>query len=138
MACVSCEKRKSVAVTLDQCEHASALELITAYPSDNTLVQVFSETHPEFEPKQYAVIATGYSSTKSKDRGDGFELDWSLSLGDLVETFDMKCLQFTCKAIRAADEDEEMPAPQPPQQNAFNLLMSGSRERTLPSKKTSR
>ena len=114
--------RYPLAVLMAKCDHEdTAIKAIRTYPSAATIIEVFSDIHPELNIKNYAVQAMGSSSTGGNERDD-FELEWSLTIGELVNSFHLKNLRFVYK-IRTDDEETQISTP--PQVDAFQMMIGG-------------
>ena len=80
------------------------------------------------------VVAKG--STKMGNFDGAFELDLSLRLDTIVETFKVVAVKFICSTDRSENPLPECSAK--PTQNALDIFMGGATTRALPQKKTKR
>ena len=98
--------RCALAINVQKCDHGDSVKTICTFPSKYTVAQVFGEVHPEFQIKEYAITASGSAAPgfAASSAGDQFELEWGLSVGDLVNQFHVKSIRFACLKTRTEEE----------------------------------
>jgi len=114
-----------LAIIQTKCDHTPEKRVIATYAASMTVVRLFCEAHGPFDPKKYTATAKG------KGTSDEFDLDWGLTVGDLVH-MGIKTLRYTCVQTHCDDEEEDGAADATPCQtrvNAFEKMMATSRER---------
>ena len=72
-----------MAVTIEKCSHSAEVKIITTYESTSRIVDVFHDVHPSLD-----------KGSEVKALGNGFELDFNLTVADVFTNFDVKSIVF--------------------------------------------
>ena len=130
----------ALAITVCECRHRKALKEIAAFPGHVTLAEVFEDPdiHPPFEKGTNlvdVVVAKGSTDIANFD-GTCFDLDLSLQVKTIVETFKVVAVKFVCSP--GPEPSDLLKSTSQNTKNAFDLLMASTTTRALPQKKTKR
>ena len=125
------------AIRFAQCEHQDKLQIVYTVKAGDTASDLLKEMHPH-SSKTHKICVIGHAEGAAVcPTSKGYEVDVESST-PLAELRDLgfKSLHLCC--TRIAEEPAPMEAAVPPQQDAFSVLMSGARKRSLPDPKTRR
>ncbi|XP_052061029.1 uncharacterized protein LOC127701242 [Mytilus californianus] len=125
-----------LAVRYAKCEHMEAKNIMTSIPDNFSMINLFGEHHdagPLDEKKHEVDI---FCSTSLDQKSELFQVEKNLSVGELTNSFHVKCVHFTCKikedfvvknalvnVIQTCAQDATKTAV-----NAFEVMMAGGRK----------
>ena len=120
-----------LALTFNKCQHSDKKSLMTAVPNRlGIATDLFEQYHGTFDPKSCKITIKCKTDLSSKE---SFDIDGRLTVGDVIEKFGMKCIEFCCckeenelntltSIVKIAAETATKKTI-----NAFQVLMAGGR-----------
>lgn len=127
-----------LALRINKCQHLVDKNAIICIENRRTLLDIFTDNHGEL-PKGFQLTVTCNTSTDTA-KGTSFDVQPNMLVGDLVGTFNIKHLEFSCTKEQQTTLNEivnnAVVAATNKANDAFQILMAGGRKKA--SLKTSR
>ena len=120
-------------LNISKCKHQGGIKRIATFPNNWTVRDIHQQYHdgPHKDNKIECLGRIGGAGESGCGEG-GVSVDWAIPLGDL-KSLGVTALRFVCTATEAPSASKATATA-----NAFDILLSGSRNRKLPAAKTRR
>ena len=136
-----CWPSSVMAIKLNKCDHTEAKSLMISVRNTNLIEEIFYNHHDIADHDSYEKCYTIRAFCKTElNSSETFEVENFLTVGEVVDKFHIKCIEFTCEKIGKTPLDMtlEMAAETATKKtvDAFQVLMAGGR--AYPDLKTSK
>ena len=90
-----------VAIKMNKCDHLETKNFMVSVRNTKLIEEVFNDHHPGAEGDEFEKTYTLKSQCKTKlNSTDTFEVENYLTVGELVNKFNIKCIEFACVRLQ--------------------------------------
>ena len=122
-----------MAIKVNKCNHLEAKNFMLSVRNSKMIEEIFNDCHVVDDHEAYDKYHTIKCECRTELHSDEkFEVEQYLTVGEIVEKFNIKCIEFTCVPINKKSSLESaiadsMETATKRTVNAFQMLMAGGR-----------